>query len=398
MSTFEYTAKDIGGNIQTGIYTDIGSVRELRLELKKMGYKLLKANRENKNAVKRTKIKQSEIVAFAYEFAGMYGAGLSIVRCLETFESQNDNPAFKEVIGDVRKRVEAGMSLKEAFETHREVFSDFFLGMVEAGETGGKLSETLHMSAQYLEKQADLRSKVKAAFAYPVTVVIMCLLIVTALVIFVIPVFQKLYKQLHIDLPGPTLVLIFISEAVRNYWWILVPSIVGIVLGVKYLYAVPSVREKIDTIKLKMPVFGKLNRMIVASRFIRTLAMMLSSGVGIVEAIELSKKVANNCVMRKHADDIRDKLMAGSSLSEPLSKCDIIPPMIQQLACTGEEAGVLPEMLEKGVDFLDIKVERAISSLLIKIEPILSVVLGLVVGMILLGVYLPMFDYMGHIK
>lgn len=398
MSTFEYTAKDTGGNIQTGIYTDIESIKALRSELKKMGYKLLKAKCENQKALKKNRIKQSEIVAFTYEFAGMYNAGLSIIRCLETFESQSDNPTFKAVIGDVRIQVEAGMSLREAFGIHREVFSDFFLGMLEAGETGGKLNETLQMTAEYLEKQADLRSKIKAAFAYPITVVIMCFLIVTALVIFVIPVFQKLYNQLHIVLPWPTLVLIFVSEAVRNYWGVIVPSIVGIVFGVRYLYGVPSVRDKIDSIKLNIPVFGPLNRMIVASRFIRTLAMMLSSGIGVVEAIELSKQVANNCVMRNYSNDIQDRLMTGSSLSELLSESTIIPPMVQQLASAGEEAGVLPEMLEKGVDFLDVKIERAISALLIKIEPILSVVLGLVVGMILLGVYLPMFDYMGHIK
>jgi len=270
--------------------------------------------------------------------------------------------------------------------------------MIESGETGGKLSETLHMSAEYLEKQEDMKSKIKTAFAYPITVVIMCFLIVTALVIFVVPVFQKLYSQLHVTLPGPTLILIFLSEAVRNYWWIIIPSIAGIIYGVRYLYGIASVREKIDSIKLNMPVFGKLNRMIVASRFTRTLAMMLSSGVGVVESIELSKKVANNSVMLKFATDIQDKLMSGNSLSELLSECNVIPPMIQQLASAGEEAGALPEMLEKGVDFLDVKIERTINSLLIKIEPILSIVLGLVVGMILLGVYLPMFDYMGHIE
>ena len=398
MSTFEYTAKDTGGNIQTGIYTDIENVKTLRQDLAKIGYKLIKAKLEKKITVNKTNVKQSEIVAFAYEFSGMYGSGLSIIRCLETFESQTDNETFKEVIADIRNQVESGVSLREAFETYGEVFSDFFLGMLEAGETGGKLSDTLQMSAQYLEKQADLKNKVKAAFAYPVTVMIMCFLIVTALVIFVVPVFQKLYRQLHITLPVPTQILIFFSEAVRNYWWIVVPSIVGIIFGVKYLYGVPLVRQKIDVIKLNMPVFGNINRMVVASRFIRTLAMMLSSGIGIVESIDLSKQVANNSEMEKFANDMQDKIMSGSTLSEPLSQCYIIPPMIQQLASAGEEAGVLPEMLNKGVDFLDIKIERAINSLLVKIEPILSVVLGLVVGMILLGVYLPMFDYMGHIQ
>ncbi len=398
MPTFEYTAKDTGGNTLTGIYTDIENVKNLRIELEKIGYKLIKARRERKIIVQKTKISQSEIVAFTYEFAGMYEGGLSIIRCLETIEEQTDNHTLKETIKDIRVQVEAGSSLKEAFERHTEIFSEFFIGMVQAGETGGNLNETLHMFAEYLEKQADLRNKVKAAFAYPVTVMVMCVLIVTALVVFVVPVFQKLYAQLHITLPVPTLILIFISEAVRTYWPIVVPSIVAIIFAVRFLYRQPKVREKIDAAKLNMPVFGKLNRMVVASRFTRTLAMMMSSGVPIVEALELSKKVADNCLMKKAVTEIQDKIITGSSLAEPLSQCDIIPPMIHQLAGAGEESGTLSEMLQKGVDFLDVKIERSINALLIKIEPVLSVVLGLVVGMILLGVYLPMFDYMGHIK
>lgn len=398
MSTFEYTAKDNGGKILTGIYTDVENAKVLRDELAKMGYKLIKARRENKNAAYKTKIKPDEIVAFTYEFAGMYGGGLSITRCLETIESQTDNKTLKAVVTDVRKQVEAGSSLKESFGRYTNVFSDFFLGMVQAGEAGGKLAETLQMSAEYLEKQAAMKNKVKAAFAYPITVVVMCLLIVTALVIFVVPVFQKLYSQLHVTLPGPTLILIFISEAVRHYWWILFPSIIATIFIVRHLYSLPSVKEKIDSIKLNIPVFGNVNRMIVASRFTRTLAMMLKSGVAIVEAIELSKHVASNSVMEKYATDMQNKIMSGSSLAEPMMQCDILPPMIQQLVGAGEESGTLPEMLQKGVDFLDVKIDRAINSLLIKIEPILSVVLGLVVGLILMGVYLPMFDYMGHIK
>jgi type IV pilus assembly protein PilC len=398
MSTFQYVAKDTGGNTLTGTYTDIESSKTLREDLAKIGYKVVKARREKKNVVKKNKIRQTELVAFTYEFAGMYGGGLSIIRCLETIEAQTDNHTLKETICDIRQQVEAGMSLKEAFERHSDVFSEFFIGMVHAGETGGNLSETLQMSAQYLEKQADLKNKVKAAFAYPITVMVMCVLIVAALVIFVVPVFQKLYAQLHITLPVPTLILICVSEAVRNYWAIIVPSIVAVVFGTKYLYGLPPVREKIDYMKLNMPVFGKLNRMVVASRFTRTLAMMMSSGVAIVDALELSKQVANNCVMKKAVTEMQNKIMTGSNLAEPLSQCDIIPPMIHQLASAGEESGTLSVMLQKGVDFLDVKIERTINSLLMKIEPILSVVLGLVVGMILLGVYLPMFDYMGHIK
>ena len=399
MAVFEYVAKDSTGNEFSGVYTDIDNKKSLQQELAKMGYSLVKAHREKGGSSKKGgKIKQADVVSFAYEFAGMYAAGLSIVRCLETFEAQVENAAFKAVISDIKQHVETGSSLRDAFDKHRSVFSDFFVGMVEAGEAGGKLNETLHMAAVYLESQMELKSKVKSAFAYPVVVSVMCMLIVTALVIFVIPVFQKLYAQLHITLPGPTLLLILVSEIVRNYWWAVL-SVIGVsVFAARTAARNPFVRTRIDSIKLNMPVFGRLNRMVVVSRFIRTFAMMASAGVSVVDSMELAKQVANNQVMDKIIGSIQDEILTGSSLAEPMSRYDVFPPMIIQLAAAGEEAGILPEMLTKGVDFLDSQIDRAVKSLLMKIEPILSVLMGAIVGGILLGVYLPMFDYMGHVK
>ncbi|HIJ67651.1 MAG TPA: type II secretion system F family protein, partial [Planctomycetes bacterium] len=399
MASFNYIDKDSNGNEFSGVYTDIDSAGALRAELEKMGYALVKARRQDSAARKKSgKIKHTEIVAFAYEFAGMYSAGLSIVRCLETFEEQTENPALRSVVSDVRQHVETGSTLKDAFEKYRSVFSDFFLGMVEAGEAGGKLGETLQMAATYLEKQDDLKRKVRAAFAYPIVVGLMCLLIVTILVIFVIPVFQKLYGQLHITLPGPTLLLIAISNVVRHYWWItlLAVSLIGY-LGRK-LYRNPVIKAKIDFFKLNMPVFGRLNRMVIVSRFVRTFAMMSSAGVSVVEALGVARQVANNNEMCKIAETIEKDIVTGSTLAGPMSRYSIFPPIIIQLAAAGEEAGILPEMLTKGVDFLDSYIDRVVKSLLIKIEPALSVVMGAVVGSILLGVYLPMFDYMGHVK
>lgn len=399
MAVFEYIAKDASGSKFSGVYTDIESVASLRQELSKMGYTLVKAHRERKSSYKGSnKVKQIEVVAFAYEFAGMYSAGLSITRCLETFESQSDNPAMKAIVTDVRQRIETGSTLKDAFEKYRAIFSDFFLGMVEAGEAGGKLGETLQMAAVYLEKQADLRSKVKSAFAYPVVVCVMCLVIVSALVIFVIPVFQKLYSQLNVTLPGPTQALIFISQAVRENWMITFPSILISIFVIRKVIKLPAVRPRLDSFKLTMPVFGKLNRMVVVSRFIRTFAMMAKAGVPVVEALDLGIRVADNSMMTKIGKKMQEEIMTGNSVAEPMSKSSVFPPMIVQMAASGEEAGILPEMLTKGVDFLDAQIERTIRSMLVKIEPILSVVLGLVVGSILLGVYLPMFDYMGHVK
>ncbi len=399
MAVFNYIAKDSNGNEFSGAYTDINSTSALRAELSKMGYTLVKARRERKAVQKGSgKIKQTEIVAFAYEFAGMYSAGLSIVRCLETFEEQTENHALKLVISDVKQHIETGSSLKDAFEKYRSVFSDFFLGMVEAGEAGGKLGETLQMAATYLEKQDELKRKVKAAFAYPVVVGLMCMFIVSILVIFVIPVFQKLYDQLHIALPGPTLLLITISKVVREYWWLTLLAIFLIVYIGRKIFRNPACKAKIDFFKLNMPIFGRLNRMVVVSRFVRTFAMMSAAGVSVVEALGVARQVANNNEMRKIAETIQKEIMAGSTLAGPMSRYPIFPPIIIQMAAAGEEAGILPEMLTKGVDFLDSHIDRVVKSLLIKIEPALSVVMGAIVGSILLGVYLPMFDYMGHVK
>lgn len=399
MAVYEYMAKDSTGNEFSGVYMDVDSKGALRQELEKMGYSLVKARREKRSIRKnRHKIKQPEIIAFAYEFAGMYGAGLSIVRCLETFELQVENSALKSIITDVRQRIETGSSLEEAFEKYRSIFSDFFLGMVEAGEAGGKLAETLQMAAEYLEKQAELKNRVKAAFAYPVVVTVMCVAIVSALVIFVIPVFQKLYQQLRVPLPGPTLLLILTSRVVREYWWIALPVIVLIVLAFRQLVKNRFVRTKLDLLKLDLPVFGKLNRMVVVSRFVRTFAMMASAGIPLVEALDFAKRVANNSEMRRIAKIMQEEIMTGNSVASPMSRFPIFPPMIIQLAAAGEEAGILPEMLTKGVDFLDSNIERSIKSMITKIEPILSIIMGAIVGVILLGVYLPMFDYMSHVK
>ena len=399
MAIFNYIAKDSSGNEFSGVYTDIDNTSALRTELSKMGYTLVKARREKKTVQSRSgKIKQTEIVAFAYEFAGMYSAGLSIVRCLETFEEQTENTTLKSIISDVRQHIETGSTLKDAFEKYRSVFSDFFIGMIEAGEAGGKLGETLQMAATYLEKQDELKRKVRTAFAYPVVVGLMCMVIVSILVIFVIPVFQKLYDQLHIALPGPTLMLITISRCVREFWWITLISVCLIVYVTRKLYRNPIVKARLDFFKLNMPVFGRLNRMVVVSRFIRTFAMMSAAGVSVVEALGVARQVANNNEMKKIAKTMEKEIMTGSTLAGPMSRYSIFPPIIIQLAAAGEEAGILPEMLTKGVDFLDNHIDRVVQSLLIKIEPALSIVMGAIVGSILLGVYLPMFDYMGHVK
>jgi type IV pilus assembly protein PilC len=401
MSVYTYVAKDDRGVVLTGTYTDIESSSALRGELEKIGYVLVKARRGKQEVKKRrigSRVKQSDVAAFAYKFAGMYSAGLPILRCLDTLEEQADNPAFKGILTEVKEDVGSGSSLKTAFAKHKGIFSDFFLGMVEAGELGGKLGETLEMSASYLEKQVALRQKIKTAFAYPVMVTVMCLVVVTFLLAFVIPVFTKLYAQVHAPMPGPTLILVGASAFIRHWWWAII-IVIGIsVLIVKKLFANPLFKVRWDNLKLNMPVFGQLNRMLVSSHFMRTFSMLAKVDVQIIKALDMATLVAHNHRMTEIAAEMKQSIQAGAQMSESLKKYDIFPPVIIQMATSGEEVGMLPDMLYKGVEILDKDIERLINSLLAKLEPILTLTMGAIVGLILMGAYLPMFDYMGHLK
>ena len=401
MAVYTYVAKDERGGVVTGTYTDVDNTSALRNELNKMGYALVKARRgtqADKSHRKPGRVRQEEIATFAYKFAGMYSAGLPILKCLETLEQQTENRALKYIIADVRENVGTGSSLRAAFGRHKEVFSEFFLGMVEAGEVGGKLDATLEMSATYLEKQANLKQRVKAAFAYPAIVTVMCSVVITFLLIFVIPVFSKLYTQVHAQMPGPTVALVMISTILRHWWWMIVIVAGAMVLTIRKLSGNAAARAYWDNFKLNMPAFGKLNRMLVASHFTRTFAMLASVGVSVIKSLEMASMVANNCKVTEITAELKKSIQAGASIAGSLKKYDIFPPVIIQMASSGEEVGMLPEMLTKGADLLDKDIERMINALLVKLEPILTLSMGVVVGLILMGAYLPMFDYMGHLK
>jgi type IV pilus assembly protein PilC len=398
MAVYEYTAKDETGSTFAGTYNDVENVAGLREELTKMGYALVKAHRKKKPARKRKKVKQLEVVTFAYKLAGMYSAGLSIIRCLETLEEQTENQAFKYIIADIRQSIETGSSLGKAFGKYRNVFSDFFLGMLEAGETGGKLATSLEMSAAYLEKQVDLKRKVKSAFAYPLVVGITCLVVVSFLLVFVIPVFSKLYEQLHVPLPGPTQVLVGISTIARDWWWAILIVAVAAVIILQRLSKNPHIRARWDAFKLNMPVFAKLNRMLVVSQFTRTFAMLASVGVSLIKALDVASVVAHNHKVTEITKELQEAIETGNPVAKSLKEHDIFPPIIIQLAASGEEVGRLPEMLNKGVDFLDKDIDRIINALVVKLEPAATVIMGAIVGFILISAYLPMFDYMRHLK
>lgn len=398
MAVYEYIAKDINGNKFSGVCSDIDNVAVLRNDLAKMGDTLLKAKRRKSDLSKRVRITQDEIVTFTFKLAGMCSAGLSITGCLETLEEQTLNRSFKQIISDIRRNISAGATLRTAFGKHREIFSDFFLGMLEAGQTGGKLSETLEASAVYLEKRADFRRKIKAAFAYPVIVGVMCFGVISALVIFVIPVFAKLYKKMHVPLPAPTQILISLSVLVRDFWPIILILCGALALLWRFLRKDQRLKARWDLFKLNMPFMAKFNRIVVATQFIRTFAMMISAGVPLVKALEVAKEVVSNARVSEITAQLQHSIQAGNTVAGSLKDFPLFPPLIIQLAASGEEAGKLSEMLNKGADFLDKDIDRMLKAMLVKLEPALTAIMGLIIGFILISVYLPMFDYMSHLE
>jgi len=398
MAVFEYTAKDENGVKFIGTYIDVDSVEMLQDELAKLGYKLLGAKRKKTAAKRVRKIKRNEVMVFAYNFAGMCAAGLPIAKSLEAMEEQTENETFKGIISDVRQSIERGSTLRAAFEKYRAIFSDFFLGMLEAGESSGKLSRTLELSAIYLEKQGVVNQKVRSAFIYPIIVAIMCFIVVASLMTFVIPVFTKLYKQLRVPLPLLTQILVDTSDVARHYWWAILIIIAGAILLLRRYWKSPYVRTAWDSFKFKIPVFAKVNRAVAVSNFIRTFAMLVGAGVPLVRALEVASVVTNNSKIYGIAKDLQQSIEAGNPVASSLKKHGIFPPMIIQLAASGEEAGMLSDMLNKGVDFLDKDIEMMVNALIVKLEPTLTVIMGSIVGVVLIGVYLPMFDYMSHLK
>ncbi|MCX5633076.1 MAG: type II secretion system F family protein [Phycisphaerae bacterium] len=398
MAVYEYTARDEAGTIFSGIYEDIGGVSALKRELAKIGYNLVNAKRKRIFNPRSVRIKQADVIVFVYKFAGMCSAGLSIIQCLDTLEKQTENESLKFIINDIKKNIETGSSLTGAFEKYRYVFSDFFLGMVEAGESGGRLAESLEISTKYLERRADIQNRLKSAFIYPVIVIIVCFMIITALVAFVVPVFSKIYRQLGVPLPGPTQMLLVLSIIVRKWWPALIVLAVVLSIACRYIRKNKFIKSKWDHFKFVMPVFGKLNRLATVSHYVRSLAMLITTGVPIIKAFEVSSMVANNVEISRITLDMQKSVQAGNSVAESLEKHKIFPPIIVQLADSGEEAGMLGQMLNKGVDFLEKDVERITNSLLVKLEPALTLGMGAVIGLILLAVYLPMFDYMAHLK
>ncbi|HDI83287.1 MAG TPA: type II secretion system F family protein [candidate division WOR-3 bacterium] len=341
-----------------------------------------------------------DLSIFTRQFATMINAGLPLIKCLEIQEEQVQKQSFKKILRNIINDVEGGSTLADALKKHKDVFSELYVNMVAAGESGGALDVILERLATYLEKNAEIIRKIKGAMIYPAMIAIVMVLAVTVMLLFVIPVFAGMFSGIGAELPGPTRFVMWMSDFLRKNFFYIVGVIAAVAIVIRFYYKTEDGHFRIDAFLLKVPIFGDLIKKQALTRFSRTLATLLSSGVNILDALEITAKTSGNRVIEKAILRARASIAQGESIATPLAKeKGLFPPMVVQMITIGEQTGGLDEMLNKVADFYDSEVDQAVENLMAAIEPIVIVVLGVVVGGMLMAMYLPIFklatEFMG---
>jgi type IV pilus assembly protein PilC len=402
MPMYEYTARNAAnGQIQRG-QLDVSSQSEVSSYLRKNRL-LLVSVREAPKQIKLSlpgamRIKTRDVVIFTRQFATMINAGLPLVQSLTILAQQTENKALAEITRSVVYDVESGNTLADAFSKHPRAFSDLYVNMVAAGEAGGILDTILLRLATFLEKSDALMRKVKGAMVYPGVIMSVAAIAIAVLLIFVIPVFQNLFASVNLDLPLPTRIVIGLSDILIGYWWAVLGTVGAIVFAIRRYYGTSGGRKTIDSLLLRAPVLGDLLRKSAVSRFTRTLGTLISSGVSILEGLEITAKTAGNMVIHDAVMASRQSIAGGDTIAAPLEKSKVFPPMVISMIAVGEQTGGLDEMLTKIADFYDEEVDVAVGALLSLMEPMMIVVLGVVVGGMVVAMYLPIFDMMNAVQ
>jgi type IV pilus assembly protein PilC len=346
-----------------------------------------------------TGVKINDIVVFTRLFATMIDAGLPIVQCLEILSSQAENKRFGKILAQIRSSVEGGLTLSDAMRRFPKIFDNLFVNLVAAGEAGGILDTILQRLSQYMEKSQKLRRRVKGAMSYPIIVLFIAGIVVVVLLTKVIPVFEKMFKDFGGGkLPAPTQVVIDLSFAMRHYLPFIVAGLAALVTGWRLILRTRKGRLAWDGMLLKLPILGNVLRKTVVARFTRTMGTLLSSGVPILDAMEIVGKTAGNVVVQDGIMFVRARISEGKDMSTPLMETGLMPPMVVQMISVGEQTGALDAMLTKIADFYEEEVDVAVASMTSMIEPLLMVFLGTVVGGLVIAMYLPIFEMAGNIK
>lgn len=335
-----------------------------------------------------------DLVVFTRQFGTMINAGLPLVQCLEILSTQSENKVLRETIGEVKGQVESGSTFSDALRRHPKVFDELYVNMVHAGEVGGLLDTILNRLAKHIEKAMKLKAQIKSAMIYPSAILGVAGVVIAVLMIFVIPIFAKMFEELSngkMGLPGPTQLVIDMSNAFVAYWYIGLGLIVGAIFGIKKYYATPQGRMAIDKLLLKTPVFGDLIRKASVAKFTRTLGTLLSSGVPLLDGLTICAKTSGNKVIEEALVNARVSISGGKTIADPLTQSQVFPKMVTHMIAVGESTGALDAMLGKIADFYEDEVDQAVASLTSLLEPAMMVFLGVVIGFIVIAMYLPIF-------
>jgi len=394
---YVWKGRTVAGEIQTGELT-LDSQDEALTALRKRRI-IISSVREKKAEVKFRLPKLGggvttrDLGIFTRQFATMINAGLPLVQCLDILTKQTEKEGFSHVIGMVMRDVEAGTTLAEALgkKEHSKVFDELFVNMVEAGEAGGILDNILQRLATYIEKAEALKRKIKGAMVYPAVVLSVAVLATSFMLIFIIPTFARMFSGFGAELPLPTKIVMGLSSFLRSYWWALVGGMIAAVVGIQRYYLTEKGRFQIDTLLLKIPVLGDVLRKGAVARFTRTLSTLISSGVPILNGLDITARTSGNRVIENAIMAARVSIREGETISAPLRQSSVFPPMVVQMISVGEETGALDDMLGRIADFYDDEVDTAVDSLTSLIEPIMIVVMGTMVGGMVIAMYLPMF-------
>ncbi len=401
--SFEYSVRDRRGKLVGG-KLEAPSEAALVQKLVGMGYAPVSIRETNAGMNRevslpgRNRVKLKDLAIMSRQFATMINSGLSLIRALSILAEQTQNKTLGKTLAEVRSAVEAGQSLSSSFGKHPKVFPPIVVNMVRAGEVGGFLDRVMLQIAANFEAEVKLRGKIKSAMTYPVVVFVMALLAVFGMLLFIVPIFATMFSDLGGTLPAPTQVLVTLSGALRLLAPLLaVGSVVGFVVWSRVRHS-EKVRRVVDPLKLRMPVFGPLFQKVAISRFSRNLGTMLSSGVPILQSLEIVGDTAGNVVLRDAAVAVQDSVRRGESLAGPLAQHKVFPPMVVQMLSVGEDTGAIDTMLAKVADFYDTEVEATTEALTSLIEPLMIAVLGTVIGGMIVALYMPIFNVFDLIK
>ncbi len=397
MAVYNYSVRDRSGKIVKGSLE--GDNREaVSGKLREMGYIILQLDQQSQLAAMGqikfgTGVKVKDVAIFARQFATMINAGLSLTKCLSILAEQTESSGLKEVIQQVANDVESGQSLSDSLSKHPKVFPPIFVNMVRAGETGGVLDEVLVRVADHFEAELALKGKIKSAMTYPVAMGALVLMILAAMMIFVVPVFEEMFASMGGELPFITQLLVDISSFVSGVGGLLVlVGAVGIVFGFRFWTSTSSGRLIWDATKLRMPIFGGMIRKIALAKFTRTFGTLVSAGVPILGALDIVADTSGNEVVAQAVKKTRSAIKEGETIAKPLSESRVFPSMLVQMIAVGEETGALDAMLNKIADFYDEEVANAVDGLTSLIEPLMMATLGLIVGAMVIALYMPMFQ------